>query len=57
MFFSELFEFLPWFEVTILQEKEEQVLGFSFQTWGHFRYSRSKNVLKHLSIVVFKIFL
>ena len=31
MFFSELFEFLPWFEVTILQEKEEQVLGFSFQ--------------------------
>ena len=31
MFFRELFEFLPWFEGTILQEKEKQVLRFSFQ--------------------------
>ena len=31
MFFLELFEVLSWFEETILQEKEEQVLGFSFQ--------------------------
>ena len=31
MFFLELFEVLSWFEGTILQEKEEQVLGFPFQ--------------------------
>ena len=31
MFFWERFEFLSWFEGTIFQEKEEQVLGFSFQ--------------------------
>ena len=31
MFFLELFEVLSRFERTILQEKEEQVLGFSFQ--------------------------
>ena len=31
MFFQELFEVLSWFEGTILQEKEEQVLRLSFQ--------------------------
>ena len=31
MFFWELFEVLSWFEGTIFQEKEEQVLGISFQ--------------------------
>ena len=31
MFFLELFEVLSWFEGTLLQEKEEQVLEFSFQ--------------------------
>ena len=28
MFFKEIFEVLSWFEETILQEKEEQVLRF-----------------------------
>ena len=31
MFFLELFEVPSWFDRTILQEKEEQVLKFSFQ--------------------------
>ena len=31
MFFLELFEVLSWFQGTILQENEEQVLWFSFQ--------------------------
>ena len=31
MFFLELFEVLSWLEETILQEREEQVLGLSFR--------------------------
>ena len=48
MFFWEVFEVLPWFEGTILQEKEEQVLRFSFQQFI------VKNALKNLSMNVLK---
>ena len=53
MFFWELFEVLSWFEGTILQEKEEQVLRFSFHQLiieDFWSITGPKIVLKHLSM-------